>query len=74
MSIIFDIKRYTVGKNKYEDYGYAVFPLFSILQNDEDLSIEHYVNSGIYQVTLQYYNLKPINSCQFTRVLSALIL
>lgn len=29
MSIIFDIKKYEIGKNKYEDFGYAVFPLFS---------------------------------------------
>ena len=52
MTIIFDIKKYEPGKNKYEDYGYCVFPLFSTLNNPIDMTPENFVNSGIYSVNI----------------------
>lgn len=52
MSLIFDIKRFVVGKQKFEDYGYALFPLFDVLETDEDnKTTELYINSGIYTVS-----------------------
>jgi hypothetical protein len=35
-SLIFDIKKFVVGSQKFEDYGYSIFPLFDVLDTDED--------------------------------------
>ena len=35
MCLIFDVKIYSVGKNKFEDFGYSIFPLFETLPNDD---------------------------------------
>lgn len=52
MCVIFDIKKYTPGNNKYEDYGHSIMPLFSSLPSIEDNSLELYVNSGIHQLPI----------------------
>ena len=53
MCLIYDIKMFTPGKTKYEDYGYSIFPLFDFLETDDDYSVpELYVNTGIYSVSL----------------------
>lgn len=50
MSIIFDVKKITAGGKQYEHFGFAVFPMFSQLQNEGVL--ESYVNSGIFSLPL----------------------
>lgn len=66
MSLIFDIKKYVVGRQKFEDFGYALFPLFDVLETDEDKnSIELYINSGIYSVII--YILICNNSFQYLK-------
>ena len=52
MCVIFDVKKYTPGNNKYEDYGQSVMPLFSSIPSVEDNSLELYVNSGIHQLPI----------------------
>lgn len=55
MSLVFDIKKFVVGKQKYEDYGYALFPLFDVLETDDDKSTtELYINSGMYTVITKF--------------------
>ena len=63
MSIIFDIKRYIPGNNKYEDYGFAIFPLFSSLRSVDNVKNELYVNSGIYSVI--FFNCLTLNDYSF---------
>jgi hypothetical protein len=36
-ALIFDVKKFVVGSKKFEDYGFAVFPLFDYLETDDDL-------------------------------------
>ena len=49
VSLIFDIKKFVVGKQKFEDFGFALFTLFDVLETDEDQdTTELYINSGIY--------------------------
>ena len=65
MCLIFDVKIYQMGKNRFEDYGYSIFPLFEQLPNEEiPGALELYVNSGIYSVRLLILSL--FFSCQFT--------
>ena len=53
LALIFDIKKFTIGQNKFTDYGYSIFPLFDNLGNDEVYpTLEYYINSGIYSVSL----------------------
>jgi hypothetical protein len=54
--LIFDIKKFVVGAKRFEDYGFAVMPLFNELETDDDnSSTEFYINSGIHSVS--YYSL-----------------
>ena len=51
ITVIFDIKKYVVGAKGYVDFGYAIFPLFDLLETDETVGTkEFYINSGIYSV------------------------
>lgn len=53
VSLIFDIKKFVVGSKKFEDYGFAIFPLFGTLETDDDIdTTEYYINSGIYSVII----------------------
>ena len=47
MSIIFDVKKISSGGKQYENFGFAVYPLFSSLYNDDKM-LENFVNSGIF--------------------------
>lgn len=58
MSLIFDVKVYHTGKNKFEDFGFSIFPLFdTILDGDDFNLVELYVNSGIYSVSTCFLTL-----------------
>lgn len=51
MSVIFDIKRYLPDKELFEDYGFAVVPLFTQMDTDHDgESSEFYFHSGIFSL------------------------
>lgn len=53
MSIIFDVKRLTQGQSVYENYGFSVIPIFSQLMNEEEKSVDYFINSGIFQVIFE---------------------
>ena len=70
MSLIFDIKKFVVGKQKFEDYGYALFPLFDLLETDDDKSTsELYINSGMYTLPIfrGFLETSVLQSLQKTR-------
>ena len=49
VSLIFDIKKFVVGKQKFEDFGFTLFTLFDVLETDEDArTTELYINSGVF--------------------------
>jgi len=52
LTLLFHIKQFKPNGQQFVDYGWAVMPLFDVLETDEDPNtLEFYVNSGLYQVT-----------------------
>lgn len=60
MSIIFDIKRLMQGQSVYENFGFSVIPIYSQLMNEEEKSIDYFINSGIFQLPI-YQGTIPVD-------------
>jgi hypothetical protein len=57
MSVLFDVKIYSLETDSFADYGFALAPLLQGLDTDADSgNLEFYVNSGVF--TLPIYKGK----------------